>query len=925
MAALVLLQEIKTGDKLRVPHMLGRQAELAALQALVDGARNGSGGAAVVHGERGSGKSTLLEATAAAARGMQTLRVSGIQSEAGLAEAGIHQLVWPLLHRFDDLPDVQAAALRGAMGQGDAPPEGLLVGAAILTLLTDVARHAPVLVLVDDAHWLDQASADALAFAARRLANERVAMVFASTVDATQEFRAAGLRELTLPPLTKEAALELLTATYADMAPLVQQRLIAESTGNPLALIELSNELSADQIRGRDRLPLRLRLSARLLELYSGRLDLLPAGTQELLLVAAAEPSGEVSTILEAAASMGITVEALEPAESAHVVTIVERKVRFIHALERAALYARASFDKRIAAHRSLALVVDGDDRRAWHMAASTVGHDDEVAGNLEEFAEKAGARRGPAVAAVMLERAAALSETDGGRSRRLTRAARSALDAGHFARAHALLDEAERMGPSGEVQADIAFARGLGQLQSDAIWIGPDALTKAAAQITQSSPDRAAMMLAVSARMAWLADDQSSLDETWRAIAKLPLGEGALMKRLAMSAAGPTMDRALSVTGGIFRAATEASEEMPASLWMWPSAQAANMAGELVTAQRMYRRLVVTLSTTGVIGQLTSAWSELALVELCLGRWADAAMHASEALRLREMGDVASTATSLFVLSRIAGAQGRDDEARRLGAEASRLAYDQGSQSIVAVATANLGGLEMGQGRYEEAIAHFQAAARADAWPDGKLGAANWAADLVAASVQTGRLDVATSVVEKMESWTRGAAPAWARVAAHRARALISKGDQALAEFEAAVSVKGDDVHTFEMAKTQLEFGEALRRLRLKTEARRQLRAAQDVFGELGAQPWLDRAQAELRATGVSVATHQAGAVDQLTSQELQIARLGALGMSNREIAGKLFLSPRTVGFHLSNVFGKLGIASRGELRGMRLGEEAV
>src|SRR5258708_39686344 len=193
MAALVLLQEIKTGDTLRVPRVLGRQAELAELQALVDGARTGSGGAAVVHGERGSGKSTLLDATAAAAQGMQTLRVSGIQSEAGLADAGIHQLVWPLLHRFDDLPDVQGAALRGAMGQGDAPPEGLLVGAAILTLLTDVARHAPVLVLVDDAHWLDQASADALAFAARRLANERVAMVFASTVDATQEFRATGL------------------------------------------------------------------------------------------------------------------------------------------------------------------------------------------------------------------------------------------------------------------------------------------------------------------------------------------------------------------------------------------------------------------------------------------------------------------------------------------------------------------------------------------------------------------------------------------------------------------------------------------------------------------------------------------------------------------------------------------------------------
>jgi DNA-binding CsgD family transcriptional regulator len=632
-----------------------------------------------------------------------------------------------------------------------------------------------------------------------------------------------------------------------------------------------------------------------------------------------------VSTILEAAASMGITMDALEPAEAAHIVAIVERKVRFIHALERAVLYARASFDKRIAAHRALAQVVDGDDRRAWHMAASAVGHDDEVAGNLEQFAERAGARRGPAVATVMLERAAALSAKDGERSRRLARAARSALDAGHFTRAHALLDEAERMGPARDVQADIAFARGLGQLQSDAIWIGPAALIRAASQITKSSPDRAAMMLAVSARMAWLADDQPSLDEVWQAVVKLPLPDSSLMKRLAMSSAGPTMVRALDVPGRIFQAAIEASEKMPASLWMWPSAQAANMAGELVTAQKMLRRQAVTLSTTGVIGQLTSAWTELALVELYLGRWADAAMHATEALRLREMGDVASNATALFVLSRIAGAQGREDESRRLGAEASRLAYEQGAQSIVAGAAANLGALELGQGRYEEAFAHFQAAARADSWPDGKLTAANWAADLVAASMQTGRVEVATSVVETMESWTRGAAPAWAQVAAYRARALLSKGDQALAEFEAAVSVTGGDLHAFELAKTQLEFGEALRRLRLKTEARRQLRAAQDVFAELDAQPWLDRAQAELRATGVSVASRQAGAVDQLTSQELQIARLVAQGLSNRDIAGKLFLSPRTVGFHLSNVFGKLGIASRGELRGMRLAEDTV
>jgi DNA-binding CsgD family transcriptional regulator len=924
MATLALREENAIGGSIPITRVIGRQTELAELQTLIVGARDGKGGAIVFHGERGSGKSALIEATIELAQGMQILRVAGIQSESELPHAGLHQLVRPLLHRFDLLPDVQSNALLGAMGHSDAPADPLLVGAALVTLLAGVARDDPLLVLVDDAHWLDHASADALAFAARRLAGERIAAVFASAVDATRAFRAPGLRELTLPALTKESAVELLTTMHTEMTPLVQQRLIAESSGNPLALIELSNELSDDQIRGRDRLPLRLLLNARLQELYGERLDLLPSETQDLLLIAAAEPSGDVSTILEASASMDVPVDALQPAEAAQVVAIVERKVRFVHTLERAVLYGRASFEKRIAVHRALAQVVDGDDRRAWHMAASAVGHDDEVAGDLEQFAERAGARRGPAVATVMLERAAALSVTDGERSRRLARAARSALDAGHFTRAHALVDEAERMGPARDVQADIAFARGLGQLQSDAIWIGPAALIKSASQITKSSPDRAAMMLAVSARMAWLADDQPSLDDVSQAVAKLPLADDALMKRLAMSSAGPTMGRSLDVPGGIFQAATEASERMAASLWMWPSAQAANMAGELVTAQKMYRRQVVTLSTTGVIGQLTSAWTELALVELYLGRWADAAMHASEALRLREMGDVASNATALFVLSRIAGAQGRDDEARRLGSEASRLAYEQGAQSITAGAAANLGSLEMGQGRYEEAFGHFQAAAGADAWPDGRLSAANWAADLVAASMQTGRLEIANSVVETMESWTRGTAPAWAQVATHRARALLSKGEQALAELEAAVSVTGGDLHAFELAKTKLEFGEALRRARLKTEARRQLRAAQDVFAELDAKPWVERAQAELRATGVSVAGHQGAATDRLTPQELHIARLGAQGLSNREIGTQLFLSPRTVGFHLSNVFGKLGIASRGELRGMQLDDGA-
>jgi DNA-binding CsgD family transcriptional regulator len=836
--------------------------------------------------------------------------------------AGLHQLVWPLLHHIDVLPDVQAAALRGAIGNSEATSDRLPVGAALLTLLSHVAHERPLLVLVDDAHWLDEASADALTFAARRLANQPVAIVFASTVDATRDFRIPGLQELPLHRLTRESAVELLNAMHDDLTPLVRQRLIDESEGNPLALIELSQALSTDERRGRDRLPHQLSLSTRLRELYSERLGSLPQDTQDLLLVAAAEPSGDVSIVLEAISAMGIAVEAIRPAEESHVVAINDRRIRFCHPIERSAIYAGATFDKRIAAHWALAQVADADDRRAWHLAATAVGHDEELARSLELSAAQTRARRGPAVAAVALERAADLSMNESDRSRRLVSAARSALDAGHFTRAHALLDDAERMRPEFEVHSDMAYARGVGQLQSAPIWFAPAPLIRAAAVVSPADPEQAASMLAVAAHAAWLADDEPWLDEVWKAIVRLPLSGGSLMKRVAMSSAGPTMRRSVDLPGGLFQAALEAADRMPPSLWSWPSPAAASTAGELFTAQRLYRRLTVKLSTTGIIGQLTAAWAALASIELHLGRWPDAVMHASEVLRFRETGDVVSSARALSVLSRIAGAQGREGESRRLAIEAIRLASDHGSQSIVAGAAGSLGALEMGGGRYEEAFIQFQTAARADTWPDGKLSAATWAADLAAASVQTGRLEIASRVVEAMERWVHGHAPPWAMVAAHRSRALLSKGDQALTEFDAAVSVAGD-VDAFALAQTQLEYGEALRRLRYKTEARRQLRAGLEVFTELGAKPWMERAQAELRATGVSVASRQGTPTDHLTPQELQIARLCAVGMSNREIGGKLFLSPRTVGFHLSNVFGKLGVASRGELRGMRLGDD--
>ncbi len=905
--------------------MVGRDAELAILRGLLDAAQHGHGGALVVFGEPGIGRSTLLEAAAESAPGMLILRCAGVESETELAFAGLHQLAWPLLDRLDALPAAQATALRGAIGLGEPSGDRLLVGIALLTLLSVVAEEKPALVLVDDAQWLDTPSADALVFVARRLKMESIAMLFAARTGSLNEFGAPGLPEMTIERLPDTDAADLLKALDPDVAPLVRHRLVSESEGNPLAIIELSKVLSPGERHGRDHLPRQLPLSSRLQQAYLERVRRLPDATQRLLLVAAADPSGDIAAVLPAGAAMSIGVDAIGPAEEVGLIVTDDRKIRFRHPLVRSAIYGGANFTERVAAHRALAQVTGEQDLRAWHLAAATIGHDEEVAAALERSAERAESRSGPAAAAAALERAAALSPTEADRSRRLARSACAAFNAGQLARAHAALDEAEQLERNPDVQADICLTRGLAQARTSTFDTAAVTLLQGAGDVGHSAPESAALLLAAAARSAWNTDEEARLDAVWKAIVDLPLPDDALAKRLAASLSGPTLHRRVEPPGGLFQASLEAHEQLASSPWNWPSATGANMAGELLAAHRLYRRLAASVRASGAVGQLASAWTTLALVELHMGRWSDAAMHASEAEQLREAGDVGSAAFALAVLSRISGAQGRSDECRAQAAEAIRLGTDHGGLAFVAIASWGLAGLEMSEGRYEEAFLHLDAVARADTWPSGRLQAPTLAADLVDVCFRTGRIATADRVVEKLEMWASDQGPPWARVAAHRGRALLSSGGRALDEFESAVSVSGGDEHPFELAQTRLLYGECLRRQRYKTEARRQLRGAIEVFTELGARPWIERAQAELRATGISVANRRPGPTDQLTPQELQIARLCARGMSNRDIGGQLFLSPRTVGFHLSNVFAKLGIASRNELRGMKLEEPSL
>lgn len=928
MASPALRDGVRTSRSGQSPsqRLIGRETELCELSVFLENARQGSGGVLVVRGEAGLGKTSVVEAAVDGAGEARVLRCAGVESEAELDYAALHQVAWPLVDQIDNLPVAQAAALRGVMGRGDVATDRLLVGMALLTLLSEVAKRTPVIILIEDAHLLDRPSADALVFVARRLTTESIAVLFEARGGSIRDFSPPGLPELTLAPLSEDAAAELLDLHDPDLAPLVKQRLITESEGNPLALIELCKALSAEERRGRDPLPFQLPLTEQLREVYRERLCRLPGDTRSLLLIAAAEPSGDLSTVCAAARLWNVPLQALGAAEEAKLIRFENHRVRFNKARDRSGTYGAASWDERLAAHEALAAVLPDDDRKVWHRAATTIGTDEELAAALERSADQARARRGPGAEAAALERAAALSGNEESRARRLARSARAALDAGLFKRAQALLDDAERVKPpEPDVRAEIDLCRGLEQFQSaTTLDEAPAALIRGADDVAKISPERAAMMLATAARVARLADDEARLEEVWRRIVALPLAAESPVKRLAMSCAGPTMRRRLEVPGGIFQASSEMSEGTASTIWMWPPVGAADIAGELVAAQRAYRKLVVSLSTSGVVGQLTTAWTSLAMAELGLGRWADAAMHASEALRLRQMGDVGSTGWALVVLSRLAAAQGRAEECRARAAEATRLATDQGALSIAWFAAWSVATLEMSLGHYEEAFVQLADAARPEEWPGGRLYAAASAADLVEICVRIARLDIANRVVGAMEAWVARQAPAWAQVAAHRGRAMLSSGDRALAELDAAVSISSENNHAFELAQTHLQYGEALRRQRLKMEARRQLRAALEMFTRMGANPWIDRAQAELRATGVSVASKSESSIELLTPQELQIARLGAQGMSNREIAQNLFLSPRTVGFHLSNVFGKLGIASRSELRGIKVDDPA-
>jgi DNA-binding CsgD family transcriptional regulator/tetratricopeptide (TPR) repeat protein len=936
----------------------GRRAECDALERLLADARRSRSGVLVVRGEAGVGKSALLDHAAGRAEGMVVLRASGVESEAELPFAALHQLLRPVLGLVERLPAAQAAALGGALGLGlpgdrgspeargsgglmpsppeargsgglmPSPPEArdrFLVSVAVLSLLAEAAEDRPVLCLVDEAQWLDDSSAQALTFAARRLEAEGVALLFAARDGDPRDFSAPGLPELRLQGLDPDAAAGLLAAAGVDLPAEVVERLVERTGGNPLALLELPGSLEPGQLAGRAPLEDVLPLTTRLAQAFGERVRRLPEASRTVLLVAAAETAGDPAVVLRAGARLGVGPDALEEAESAGLVQTGGGRLRFRHPLVRSATYQAATLAARQAAHRALAEVLAGEDaadQRAWHLASATVGPDEAVAAGLEDSADRARRRGGHAAAAAALERAAELTGDDAERGRRLAAAADAAWLAGQADRAAALLDRADPLGADPRSQATAAHLRGLIEA-SRGVALEAAAMLVAGSELAAPvDPSQALQMLVEASEIASYAGDVAPTAELGRRAAALPVVDKAgeflsdLLQGMGRVAEGdgaagePLLRRAIALAGTL---------EHPRRL-MW-AGMAALFVGEFGTVNALYARAVARARQDGAVGLLPQALEYLAPLELVAGRLDAATATATEGLRLaRDTGNDTSACRNLATLAHLAALRGDEDACRGFAAEALDRAAARGLGLPATLAGHALALLELGLNRPAEALVRLQGLLGAGPGAGSPFFAVYTVPDLVEAAVRAGQAGAATAPLAAFEQLATLAGTPEVLAQLARCRGLLAPDEAAPAHFEEALALHDGLGRPFDLARTELAYGEALRRARRRGEARTHLRGALEIFQRLGAAPWAERAGAELRATGESARRRDPGAFSQLTPQELQIIRLVGEGGTNREIGAQLFLSRRTIDYHLRNVFVKLGVSSRAELIRLQL-----
>jgi DNA-binding CsgD family transcriptional regulator len=914
----------------------GRGDERARLATLLDDARGGRAGSLLLHGEPGVGKSALLEdLVATAGDDVRVLRAQGVESEAPLPFAALHRLLRPVLGILDRVPAPQARALRAAFGEvDDVAVEPFLAALATLSVLTEAAEDATVLCVLDDAQWLDQATTDAVLVAARRLGADRVAVVFAARDGEGHAFAPDGVPSVALTPLTSGAARTLLAeAAGATVPDEVADRLMAQAAGNPLALVELPSTLSAEQLAGSEPLPTQLHLTAGIERVFLDRCRRLPPDVQTLLLVAAADDSGHVATVRAAATQLGAAPDSLDAAERSGLLVVDGGIVRVRHPLVRSAVYQAATSRERREAHRALAdaLGPQADpDRYAWHRAAAVDSPDQDVVTGMTAAGQRAERRGGYAAASAAYQRAAELTADEQARAPLLYAAARTAWSAGQTGNARALSTAARELADERTLRADIDRLRGRIEVNVGSAADAHHTFAAAARAVLADDPTRA-LELAVAAALlsTYGADSGTTLDTATLDTATLATDAitshatsgaaprtrclGHLLLALTRAAA---YDWAPALTS--LRDALKVGADMGDLDLLSHLGNTALHLGDDEAHHRCFTAMAAGARDAGAGMLVLYALPRLGFSQVITGRWSALRGSAEEALSLSaSTGQPALAAAPLGWLTVLAALQG-----------APTADYDQQRSDLDTAARQPLGVLadpvhDLTRWAQGTRAAHDgDTRAALHDFASIRISAINrlTVVDRIDAAVRAGDHEQAAAWVKELTPFAEGTGWPWALAALNHGRALLAEPRDVPALFETALTHHADAAaqgggRPYDRARTHLAYGELLRRTQHRVDARTHLRAALETFEDLRAEPLAARASQELRASGETARKRDPSTQLTLTPMERQVAGLVRQGLSNKDIAAQCWVSPRTVAFHLRNIFTKAGVTSRGEL----------
>jgi DNA-binding CsgD family transcriptional regulator len=898
--------------------LIGRKAEQAALQALVDSAVHGHGGALLVTGEPGMGKSVLLDDIAAGRADVTVLRASGRESDSDLPFSVLAELLRPAVRDMDALPGPQARALKRALGLEDADGlvDGLAVGVATLGVLATLALRRPVLAVVDDLQWADEPSRATISFVARRLTKLHVALLCAGREGELPE-PVGDMPRLELPRLKARDAGELLAGSArVPLDRRVRRRLLDLSAGNPLALVELSTALSDAQLQGIDELGDPIAVNGGIERTFGARVARLPERTRRALLLASAAGSDAGPAFVDALRIAGLSLEDLRPAEKDRLVALATDTVTFRHPLVSSVVYQGESEASRRDTHALLAEVDQDVDRRAWHRAAASIAPEETVAAELDAAAGRALARGAPGSAVRAFEIAARFSVVDEARGKRLALAARAAHRAGDVRGAARHATSARQFASDPVTLADLLLVESDLRMREGDLEGAHRALTDHGERLVDIDPRRAATLLLLASKLRiYRLEAQVAVDEVERALALLPAGEHDLVHLVASS-----MSRTVAGRAG----ARDAAHAAAAAAARAPHGHAHTLGiawplvwlEEYDLAREVTDRAIAVQREAGFLLYLPQSLLPRAELDFRTGHWEAATSAATEAIELfEETQQPAEAASASAMLARMKAARGNAEECRALAQRALASDVEFGLRSSAAYALAALGFLALGARRPDEAIAPLETAERI-----ATLGAVGepWlllsAPDLVEALAHAGHEARALEVLREFEARSSAIGRTSALAAARRCAGILDVGGAWQNAFEEALALHDQVPTPFERARTELCYAERLRRARKRADARVRLRRALDVFDELGATPWSERVRSELRASG-QTARRKSTPVDHLTTQELAVARLVVGGATNREAAATLFVSPKTIEFHLGNAYRKLDVRSRTEL----------